>query len=102
MTWFLWHFFSFKLLLTNLFAPFKRMGEAREARFEPSQWIAAFIINSIMRAVGLALRASLLSVGGVVLLLVFLSLPILMLIWLILPLVVVLSFLFGLGLFLEV
>ncbi len=63
------HFFSFPFLLRTLFQPLMRLQEEYGEGFDPSRWAQAFIINTVMRAIGFLSRAGLLVVGLVVLLL---------------------------------
>jgi hypothetical protein len=83
--WFITHFFSFKLLLKTLFVPWKRLGEPYEGGFDLGKFASAFVVNSLMRAVGFCTKTVVLVVGFAsyifVLLLSFLSL----LIWVLAP-----------------
>lgn len=82
---FLADFFSFKLLLKTLVAPWKRLGENYEGGFNLSAWASSFIVNSLMRAVGLVSRLVILILGlAAVLVLLALAFG-LFVIWLLLP-----------------
>lgn len=61
--WFIIHFFSFKLLLKTLFAPWKRLGEHYEGGLNISAFASTLIVNGLMRAVGFVTRIIVLSVG---------------------------------------
>lgn len=83
--WFIGNFFSFKLLLKTLVAPWKRLGENYEGGFNLSAWAGAFIVNSLMRVVGLISRLIILGLGfAATLVLLALSFCV-FIIWLLLP-----------------
>lgn len=63
--WFVVHFFSFKLFLKTLFAPWKRLGESYGEGFDLNAFASAFIINGLMRAVGFCTKVLVLAVGVV-------------------------------------
>lgn len=61
--WFIAHFFSFKLLLKTLFAPWRRLGESYGRGFNVGAYASAFVVNSLMRLVGFVTRTCVLVVG---------------------------------------
>ncbi len=61
--WFLAHFFSFGLLLRTWVSPWKRMGESYGEGFNLGNFASAFIVNSLMRAVGFVSRTVVLIIG---------------------------------------
>jgi len=61
--WFILHFFSFKLLLKTLFAPWKRLGEHYEGGLDISAFASSLVVNGLMRIVGFVTRILVLSVG---------------------------------------
>jgi hypothetical protein len=61
--WFVFHFFSFKLLTKTLFAPWKRLGENYEGGLDLSALASSLIVNALMRAVGFVTRIVVLLVG---------------------------------------
>ena len=85
--WFIWHFFSFPLNLRHLFSPWKRLGERYSSAIDPEAWLETFIVNLLMRAVGLTLRLMLILFGLITLALVALGVILLAAVWLIAPLV---------------
>ena len=86
---FLFHFFSFRLLLATLFSPWKRMGEHYEKGLHIESIASTFIVNTIMRVVGFVARGSILLLGSVIVL-VFLVLSFAgSVIWLLMPLCLV-------------
>lgn len=62
-SWFIAHFFSFKLLLKTLFAPWKRLGEHYSGGLNLSSFFSSFIVNSLMRIVGFITKTVVLIVG---------------------------------------
>jgi hypothetical protein len=83
--WFVSHFFSFKLLLKTLFAPWKRLGETYGGGFDLSAFASAIIINSLMRAVGFVSRTLVLLVGLLSYLLVLVFSFFIFIIWILAP-----------------
>jgi hypothetical protein len=63
--WFISNFFSFKLLIKTLFAPWKRLGERYQGGFNFGAFAGTFIINSLMRIVGFITKTIVLIVGFV-------------------------------------
>jgi len=61
--WFFYTFFSIPLLLKTLFQPFERLGERYSKGFDIGAWAQVFVVNSLMRAVGVLLRLFLIFMG---------------------------------------
>lgn len=61
--WFISHFFSFKLLLRTLFAPWKRLGENYSGGFDLGAFASTLVVNSLMRAVGFCTKILVMLVG---------------------------------------
>lgn len=96
MVWFVFNFFSVSLLVRTLFEPWRRLAEDYAPGFNLSNWATAFLVNIIMRVVGVILRlamivAGLVATGGVVLV-GFVSIVI----WILLPAILALLLLTGL------
>lgn len=83
--WFIVHFFSFKLLLKTLFAPWKRLGEHYEGGLDLSAFASALVVNSLMRAVGFVTRILVLSVGLISYLLILIFSFFVLIIWVLAP-----------------
>ncbi len=94
--WFVRNFFSMGLLARTLFSPWRRLTE-RGGRGTGESWFGAFIINSIMRLVGIIARSVTISAGLIGLLLTFLLAIGFFILWLFLPALVVFMFLAGWG-----
>ena len=87
--WFVVHFFSFKLLLKTLFAPWKRLGENYEGVFDCGAFASTMIVNGLMRAVGFVTKIIVLSVGIVSYILVLVFAFFLFLIWILAPFILI-------------
>ncbi len=87
--WFIYHFFSIRILVTTLFSKWQRIGEVRTKRgFE--ELFSVFVINSLMRIVGFIVRSIVIIAGLITLLLAVLLGIILFILWFILfPLIVI-------------
>ena len=64
--WFLFHFFSFPVLLRTMFQPLFRIREDYGRGFDPQKTAEALTINLIMRITGFITRIFLLCIGLVV------------------------------------
>ncbi len=94
--WFLYYFFSIPILTKTFFAPWKRLDVHKNRGESAADKFGRFIINSIMRVVGMMFRASLIFVGMVLLVLAFLCEIVLTLLWICLPVLIVFFFIKGL------
>jgi hypothetical protein len=61
--WFFYELFSIPLFLKTFFVPFHRLAEPATKAFKPGVWFENFIVNSLMRIVGAALRTLLIFIG---------------------------------------
>lgn len=71
--WFLFHFFSIKLLLKTFFQPFRRVQEEKQKTFNLQDIAETLAINMMMRFVGMVLRTVILAIGLGVILFFFLG-----------------------------
>ena len=85
--WFVTNFFSFKLLLKTLFAPWKRLGEHYEGGLDLSALASTLIINGIMRTVGFITKTVVLLVGLVSYILVLIFSIFIFIIWVLAPVI---------------
>ena len=95
---FIYEFFSIRLLFKNFFDPWKRMTDAYPKSFNLKKYFFAFIANIIVRIVGVIMRTFLLIVGLTCYILFTLIYPIAIIIWLILPLIIIIMFSISLSL----
>lgn len=86
--WFVSNFFSFRLLLKTLFAPWKRLGEHYEGGFDLGAFASVLIVNNLMRAVGFVSKILVLSVGLVSYVLVLIFSFFIFIIWVLAPVVI--------------
>ena len=87
---FLWHFFSFKILLQTLLQPVRRLGEGYEKGMGVANFFSALLVNILMRLVGLFLRLSIMFVGLCVYVLIIPILFLVLVVWLALPVLIAL------------
>lgn len=83
--WFLWRFFSTRLLLVTLFQPFRRTSESYSRGFDPSRFAQTVLVNIVTRLVGVVVRSVIISIAflahaalfiiGSVTLVIFLTTP---------------------------
>ncbi len=85
--WFIVNFFSFKLLLKTLFAPWRRLGEHYGGGFDLNAFASTLIINGLMRAFGFITRSLVLLVGLVSYILVLIFSFFISVIWLLAPII---------------
>ncbi len=85
--WFVTNFFSFKLLLKTLFAPWKRLGEHYGGGFDLGAFASTLIINGLMRAVGFVTKTLVLLVGLISYILVLIFSLFISIIWLLAPVI---------------
>lgn len=98
--WFLYNFFSIRLLSSTLFSKWRRIGEVRRKRgFE--ELFSAFVINSLMRIVGFIVRSIVIIMGIVMITLTALLGLILFVAWFLLPLFVIVTFATGVRLLIS-
>jgi len=96
---FTFNFFSVSVLVNSYFAPWRRMGEDYpEHLIELFAVLSVFLVNSIMRVVGILMRTVIIVFGMVATLLVIVSYPFVLAFWLVLPFLVVIIFFIGFGL----
>ncbi len=98
LIWFLYHFFSIRVLSRTLLAPWRRLGETYPERFNVAAYLSVFFINSLMRLVGLVARLAVIMFGYLVMLVALLIGFLIFLIWLTLPLLLIAVFVLALNL----
>jgi len=99
---FTFNFFSVSILVNSYFAPWRRMGEDYPGHsVDPFDYFSTFLVNIIMRLVGIFMRTIVIVLGMAVTLLAILSYPIVLLFWIILPFVVIVIFFIGFSLFFK-
>ncbi|MEK7610464.1 MAG: hypothetical protein AAB468_01815 [Patescibacteria group bacterium] len=85
--WFFYHFFSIDLITRTMFRPWRRLREPYVTGFDPVGWAGTFILNCIMRIVGILIRLCWLVSSLIFIFALALAGPLILISWLILPLV---------------
>jgi hypothetical protein len=98
--YFIYEYFSIKLLFKNFFDSWKRMTNGYPQSFNLKEYLFVFIANMITRAVGMIMRTFLIIVGLTCYILLALALPFALVTWLLLPFIIIA--LIGTGLFLLI
>jgi hypothetical protein len=86
---FLFNFFSIKNLLGNFSTPWKRLADNYPKKFSLKIYFFTFIVNSVMRIVGIILRSIIILVGLTCCIIYIMLLPVSLLVWLALPITAV-------------
>jgi len=86
--YFIFEFFSIKPLFKNFFDPWKRMADSYPSSFDIKKYLFTLIANSIVRIVGMMMRAFLIIIGLFCYILLILIYPLALAIWILLPLIV--------------
>jgi hypothetical protein len=87
--WAVWHFFSVPILLRTFFAPWHKMDVQYGKGFDVENFFGPLIVNTIMRLVGMILRAVIIAIGLAGILIIFLLGISVLVIWPFLPAVFV-------------
>ncbi|MDD5357413.1 MAG: hypothetical protein PHS53_04675 [Candidatus Pacebacteria bacterium] len=88
--WFLYHFFSVPILLKTFFSPWRRLNEEYRGGFNVEAIFSSFVVNTMMRIVGVLIRAVTLFVAFFVLCVSILLSASFLVIWCFLPFLVAL------------
>ena len=86
---FLFNFFSIKNLFGNFSTPWKRLADTYPKKFNLKIYFFVFLVNLIMRIVGMFLRSIIILIGLTCCIVYIILLPLSLLIWLALPIAVV-------------
>ena len=92
---FLFNYFSIKSLISNFFAPWKRLADSYPKRFDLKIYFFTFIVNVIMRIVGVILRTIVIIIGLIVCTVTIICLPLTILVWLALPFIIAWLIIYG-------
>jgi hypothetical protein len=63
LVWFLWNFFSIKILLKTFFAPFEKLKENYTGGLDIENWLSSILITTLMRLVGMFARSVIIILG---------------------------------------
>ncbi|MCK5060047.1 MAG: hypothetical protein KAR00_02805 [Candidatus Pacebacteria bacterium] len=93
--WFFYHFFSIPVLARTLFSPFRRMGEQYKEGLDIEAFFETFVVNTLMRIVGVVARIFVIGAGIVTIVLAVVLGIALFGVWILLPAFVPTLFLMG-------
>lgn len=96
--WFLYHFFSIRILIPTLFSKWKRIGDVRTKKFNAADFFSVLIVNSIMRIVGFFIRSFVVIAGFISIILAIVAEIVVFIVWLFLPIIIVALFVLGMNL----
>lgn len=94
--WFLYHFFSISILTKTFFSKFERLGEGYKKGIYLQHNISTFLINTMMRFVGMGVRFVVITVGLISLLCMAVLGFVALVVWLLFPLLLFFSVATGL------
>ena len=83
LSWFLWNFFSIRILLGTLFSPWHRMRERKSK--DTAGFLGSLILNGILRFIGLGARTGTILCGLITLVVFSLCFVALLALWLVVP-----------------
>jgi hypothetical protein len=88
LVWFLWNFFSIKILLKTFFAPFEKLKENYSGGLDIENWLSSIVVTSLMRLVVMIARSAII-VLGLIIILAFSAIGFLgIFVWLTLPFII--------------
>ena len=97
---FVFDFFSVGILVRSYLSPWRRLHEEYEKRRPLGEWFEVFVLNMLMRAVGIFMRTIMIAVGLAATLISLLVAAAGLILWLAAPVLVVILFGAGLNLLL--
>ena len=93
--WFFFHFFSIPVLFKTFFEPWKRMEERYPRGIDIGGMMSTFIINTMMRTIGVIMRGILLIGGCITLFIVSILGIACFAVWFLMPAIAVILFISG-------
>lgn len=100
--WFWFRFFSIADLGRTFFSPWRRLGEGYGQTFNLEKWLESFLVNTLMRLVGIIVKTVILIIWLLAVLGTIISGLLALVVWVLLPVISILSILVGLHLILSV
>lgn len=88
LMWFLWNFFSIKILLKTFFTPFERLRERYAGGLDMESLAASILVTTLMRIVGMCFRTVIIALGIVSLVTFSIAGFVGIFIWLALPFII--------------
>ena len=99
--WFLWHFFSVPETLRTYFSPWERMGEKYKGGLDIEEAASTFVVNTLMRIVGIIMRSVLLFFALISFIVAFIVIFIGFFIWIFIPFILLALAFFGVMAFIN-
>ncbi len=96
LIWFVFNFFSINILIKTLLSPWHRLQDEPVPITKPIKFLEGFIVNFMMRLVGLIIRLSLLVFGLIFTLASIVVAVVGFIIWFLMPVLIGLAFIGGL------
>ena len=87
--WAVWHFFSVPLLLKTFFSPWHKMDVEYGKGFSIDNFFGPLIVNTLMRLVGMVMRAIIVCLGLICIVVVFSFGVFITIVWIFLPVIFV-------------
>ena len=95
--WTIYRFFSIPLLLKTFFYPWHRLDISYAKKLDLGEYFGTFVVNTLMRLVGMIVRLIVIFIGIVCLFLAFVFEIAFLLFWFVLPLVIIWLFYTGIS-----
>jgi len=95
--WFLWHFFSVPDTLRTFFEPWQRIKEKYHKGFDVEKIATSFVVNVLMRIVGVIMRTVLLFLAFISYSVVFIVVVVGFFLWIIIPPALIIFAVTGIG-----
>lgn len=87
--WFLWHFFSVADTFRTFFSPWERMSEKYKKGLNVEDMASTFVVNTLMRLVGMIMRTILLFFALICFIVAFIVIALGFLIWIFIPFILI-------------
>lgn len=94
--WAEYRLFSIPIMIRTLFSPWHRLGEQYHRTIEIGEILGTFIINTIMRIIGLITRSLIIILGLIVIISTIILGVFILFLWTFMPIIVFASFVHGL------
>lgn len=88
LVWFLWNFFSIKILFKTFFTPFERLKETYSGGLDLEGFAASILVTTLMRLVGMVIRSVIIILGLVSLTIFIIGGLLGIVVWLFLPFII--------------
>ena len=93
--WFLWRFYSVPTTLKTFFSPWERMGEQYQKGLDFGAIASTFIINTLMRILGMIMRIFLLALTLISFIIALFAMIVVLIVWICAPVLLVILLVLG-------